>query len=211
MYKATKRQKQYANDIAKALEIPLPSKETVEEIGKFIAENCEQYHKFKKAKKDKKEQTTVQEVDVRIRLQNIKQRLSAKPLSSPQAIIDFMQQQVKNYSSEAVFVVNLDTQNQVINFCKIGIGTIDKCLISTREVFKSAILSNAAKVLLFHNHISGSTEPSKDDIAVTHMLVQSGELLGIPVLDHIIVSLDQPYYSFLEHRKLNSAVYESPK
>lgn len=205
---ATKKQRKYAQDIADLLNIPLPANENIENLGKFIAVNCEKYHAVKKEKKSKKaEQFAVQEIDVLIRLQNIKQRMSDHPLSTPQAIIEFMQSQTKNYSSEAVFVVNLDARNQVINFTKISVGTVSKSLIAGREVFKSSILSNATAILLFHNHVSGDVEPSKDDLAITNVLIQCGQLLGIPLLDHIIVN-GKNYYSFLEHHELYPDIYD---
>lgn len=207
---ATEKQIHYARDIARILNIPLPPDETIESLGTFIATNCEEYHiQKKKKKKPQKEKYVVQEVDARIRLQNIKQRLSSEPLTNPKAIIQFMQQQMKNLASEAAYVINLDAKCNVINFCKVAIGSINCCHVPGREVFKTSILSNAASILLFHNHPSGDATPSKDDEGITDTLMKSGELLGIPLTDHIIVGINNNYYSFKEeNHKLYQKLYQ---
>lgn len=208
MATATKKQKSYAHDISKLLNIPIPADESLASLGHFIAANCDEYHAVKKQKNQRntKEIYTVQEVDARIRLQNVKQRVSEKPLTSPETIVNFMQQQMKTFSSKAVYVVNLDTKCQVINFCKVSIGTINASLTSGREIFKTAILSNAASIILFHNHVSGDVTPSRDDERLTETMLQCGILLGIPLTDHIIVSLNS-YYSFRENNNLYNTTY----
>lgn len=195
----TKKQKEYAYDIARILDIPVPQEDTRAAFGTFIALNCEEYHQMREKKK--KEQYVAQEVEARIRLQNVKQRLSEQPLTTPDAIVQFMQKQMKNASVETIYVVNLDTKFRVINFSKVAAGTINACITSGREVYKTAILSNAAFILLFHNHVSGDVSPSKEDEALTKTLIQSGTLLGIPLLDHIITGLDG-HYSFAERTSL---------
>ena len=74
-------------------------------------------------------------------------------------------------------------------------GTIDACLVTGRELFKSAILSNAASVILVHNHPSGDPSPSEADLDFTQRIKDAGELIGIPLLDHIIIG-DCKYLSF---------------
>ena len=69
----------------------------------------------------------------------------------------------------------------------VSVGSLNKAIVYPREVFKKAILSNAANVLAFHNHPSGDTEPSQQDIQLTYRLVEAGELLGIKLLDHLII------------------------
>lgn len=79
----------------------------------------------------------------------------------------------------------------------VSVGTLNVCLVEMREVFKHAILNNAAGIVCFHNHPSGDAEPSREDRLMTEKLKAAGELLGIPMLDHIIVTEEQ-YYSFKE-------------
>ena len=82
---------------------------------------------------------------------------------------------------------------------KNTVGSINNALVSPREVFKSSILSNAASIIIFHNHPSGNVNPSKDDIKITETLRAAGSILDIPVLDHIIIGgRNRDTYSFLE-------------
>ncbi|MGL1892190.1 MAG: JAB domain-containing protein [Spirochaetaceae bacterium] len=99
---------------------------------------------------------------------------------------------------EHFIVATLDGSHQVIGVRLISIGILNRTLIHPREVFKQAILDNAASVILVHNHPSGNTDPSPEDKAVTQRLVDAGELIGIKVIDHIIISKNN-YYSFTEN------------
>ena len=74
-------------------------------------------------------------------------------------------------------------------------GSLTCSIVHPREVFKAAILANAASVIFLHNHPSGSTEPSGDDIEATNMLCKAGAILGINILDHLIITSND-YFSF---------------
>jgi DNA repair protein RadC len=104
---------------------------------------------------------------------------------------------------EVFVVLCLDTKHKLIAYHELSRGTLDSTLVHPRELFKAAMLANAASVVIGHNHPSGDANPSPDDIALTRRLVQSGELLGITVLDHLILG-DQTYYSFQEHQWLSN-------
>lgn len=99
---------------------------------------------------------------------------------------------------EKVVAICLDVKNQPTAISTISMGTLHSSLVHPREVFKAAILSNAAGFILAHNHPSGELTPSKDDISVTERIKKAGELLGIDLLDHIIVGDGQRYTSFRE-------------
>ncbi len=88
---------------------------------------------------------------------------------------------------EVFCILNCTTKSQVINMNIVSMGTINASLVTGREVFKSAILSNASYVILLHNHPSGDPQPSSHDFLVTSKLCAGGNILGIDVLDHIIV------------------------
>jgi DNA repair protein RadC len=88
---------------------------------------------------------------------------------------------------EEFHIVTLDTKNQVIDTHRITVGTLDASLVHPREVFRPAIKDAAASVILVHNHPSGDSTPSVEDINVTRRLESSGEVLGIKVLDHIVL------------------------
>lgn len=98
---------------------------------------------------------------------------------------------------EYFLVACLDTKNQptAINVCHIG--SLNSSIVHPREVFKSAILSNSASVIVAHNHPSSDPTPSREDIEVTKRLVEAGKIIGIDVIDHIIVG-DETYTSLKE-------------
>ena len=87
----------------------------------------------------------------------------------------------------------------------VSMGTINASLVTGREVFKSAILSNASYVILLHNHPSGDPTPSKDDIILTKRIIETGNLIGIPLVDHIIIG-DNRYVSFRESGYMDKPV-----
>lgn len=100
---------------------------------------------------------------------------------------------------EHFVVLHLNTQHEVINYEIVSVGSLVNSIVHPREVFKSAIVHGAYAILVGHNHPSGSVSPSPDDQKVTRRLKEVGELVGIPVIDHIIVeSLNKYHYSFLK-------------
>jgi len=89
---------------------------------------------------------------------------------------------------EHFYSVILDSKNRIIKKDLVSVGTLNASLIHPREVFSEAIKSNANAVIFIHNHPSGDVEPSKEDIEVNKTLVNAGEILGIRVLDHLIIT-----------------------
>jgi DNA repair protein RadC len=89
---------------------------------------------------------------------------------------------------EQFVALHLDIKNRLISREIVSIGHLTAALVHPREVFKAAILANAAGIAFVHNHPSGDPEPSREDIDLTRRLVRAGELLGIPVLDHVVVA-----------------------
>ena len=94
---------------------------------------------------------------------------------------------IEDGKQEEFHVVTLDTRNQVIDTHQITVGTLDASLVHPREVFRVAIKDAASSVILVHNHPSGDPTPSREDHQVTDRLTESGKLLGIDVLDHIVL------------------------
>jgi DNA repair protein RadC len=84
----------------------------------------------------------------------------------------------------------LNAKHRALGVHVVAIGTLTACQVHPREVFKAAILANAAAVILAHNHVSGDAEPSRADRDLTRRIADAGELLGIPLLDHVIVTVD---------------------
>jgi len=125
---------------------------------------------------------------------------SKKPrrfISSAKAVFDLMHEKLKDEKQEHFIVIHLNNRNYYIKEELITKGVLDASIIDAREVFKSAIRNSASRVILVHNHPSGDPKPSKEDIEVTEKLIESGNLLGITVLDHIIIG-NNNYWSWRE-------------
>lgn len=125
------------------------------------------------------------ELGRRIARQRVKQ--NAPDFSTPQAIAEYVMEDMRFLPQEQLRAVYLSTKNQLIAVRTLTIGTINSSLAKSREVFRFAIQYNAAAVVLVHNHPSGDPAPSSDDIAVTRQIAQAGHVMEIPVLDHIII------------------------
>jgi DNA repair protein RadC len=108
-------------------------------------------------------------------------------------IFSFLMQETK----EHFITLHLDGKNRIICMDLVSIGSLNQSIVHPREVFKTALLSNAAALILVHQHPTGDPGPSSEDIAITRRLKEAGEILGIKVLDHIIVG-DGEYLSFVE-------------
>jgi len=139
------------------------------------------------------------EIDmVSIRLVKDRSLFSNEPIDSSAAAIKILGEELKTYDRELIAIVNLQTDGKPININIVSIGTINASLIAPREVFKSSILSNAAQIILLHNHPTGNCKPSNNDIKVTKKIKDCCELLGIKFLDHIIIG-DKENFSFREN------------
>jgi DNA repair protein RadC len=99
---------------------------------------------------------------------------------------------------EHFVIILLNQKNRVIGVSTISIGSLTASIVHPREVYKSAILANAASIVCGHNHPSTDCQPSKEDRAITARLVEAGRLLGISVLDHVIIGGDGRYFSFAD-------------
>jgi DNA repair protein RadC len=104
---------------------------------------------------------------------------------------------VQEEAQEVFGILVLNTKNKIVAVHEVSRGTLNASMIHPREVFKPAVLHNAAAIICFHNHPSGNPEPSRDDIEITNRLVAAGNILGIEILDHIIVG-DDRYISLKE-------------
>jgi len=111
----------------------------------------------------------------------------APTLDTPERIADLLREQNRQYTVENFQIILLNTRRKLIHLEKISQGTLDTLLVHPREVFKPAIIANAAAVVLAHNHPSGDPTPSEADIKVTRDLIRAGQLLKIEVLDHVIL------------------------
>ena len=109
------------------------------------------------------------------------------PVSGPGDVWRLVRAEVEYLRHEEFHVLILNAQNVPICRRQITRGILDASLIHPREVFRTAIVHNAASLVLVHNHPSGNPEPSPEDLRITDLLTRAGEGLGIPVVDHVIV------------------------
>ncbi len=133
------------------------------------------------------------------RVDSEKKWLSAKKITSPIEVADIFIPLLRDELKEQFLVVCLSTANRIIKYQKISEGSLNSSVVHPREVFKVAIESSAASIILIHNHPSGNPEPSNEDICITRKLVEAGKLLEIQIFDHIIVA-GNSFNSFVEKR-----------
>jgi len=118
-----------------------------------------------------------------------------KPLvKTPDDVVGVVRGRLKGKKKEHFLALLLDTRSQLIRVSEISIGSLDTSIVHPREVFKEAISASTASIIFAHNHPSGDPEASEDDIELTKRLAKAGEIVGIDVLDHIIIS-DKKYLS----------------
>ena len=118
-------------------------------------------------------------------------------ITGPKSAFLFLQPKARRLDREHFWRIDLDARNQIIGYETVSIGTLSASLVHPREVFVGALLAKAAGCIVSHNHPTGDPAPSPEDRETTRRLVKAGELLGVPVLDHIIIG-DDRYYSFKE-------------
>jgi DNA repair protein RadC len=108
-------------------------------------------------------------------------------IKTPEDVYNLTQGKLAGKKKEYFLAVCLDARNHLIKLAEISVGNLDGSLVHPREVFKEAISATACSVILVHNHPSGETEASEEDIRITKRLAEVGELVGISVLDHVIM------------------------
>jgi len=121
------------------------------------------------------------------RLEGYPESADRPVVKTPDDVTGLVQGKLKGKKKEYFLALLLDTRNKLIRMAEISIGSLDGSIVHPREVFKEAISASAASVIFVHNHPSGDTEASEDDIKLTKRLAEAGEIMGIDVLDHIII------------------------
>ena len=117
-------------------------------------------------------------------------------ISFPQTVADLVAKYVGTPDREMFIVLAVNTRNKINGIHTVSVGSLDTSIVHPREVFKFAILANASSIIVAHNHPSGDTTPSSDDIELTKRLKQASEILAIDLLDHIVLGHDGQYLSF---------------
>lgn len=118
-------------------------------------------------------------------------------LDTPQGVYDLWQAQVTTASwytgdVETLVVFHLNTRRHLCGWNLVSIGLLDTLLVHPREIFRTAIIANAAAIVMAHNHPGGDPSPSEADIRVTRQLIQAGQLLKIELLDHVVIGAPAP-------------------
>lgn len=131
-------------------------------------------------------------------------RLSNVSLNSASAVAGYYMEALRHEEQEKLMLCMFNAKCRLLGEKVISVGTIDKSLVSPREIFKLALMNQAAYIILLHNHPSGIPVPSDMDRQVTRKVEQCGEMLGIRLSDHIIIG-DNKYFSFKEENLLLSA------
>lgn len=137
----------------------------------------------------------IAELSTRMAKQHAAQTLDFK---TPSSIADYYMEQMRHEEVEKVLLLLLDTKLHLMEEYLLSKGTVNASLLSTREVFRHALRAGACKIVLLHNHPSGSCNPSMEDLSVTKKIMEAGNLMEIPLLDHLIVG-DGCYLSLKEH------------
>jgi DNA repair protein RadC len=124
-------------------------------------------------------------------------------LNTPRQMALYLLPQYGTGSVERFGIATLDSKHRLIRIKIVSVGSLDSTIVHPREVFREAASASAAAIVLFHNHPSGDPTPSPDDVALTTRMVRAGDIMGIDVVDHLILS-DQRYYSMLESGRIQS-------
>jgi len=147
------------------------------------------------------------------RLELIKTKIAepAPPVNSSNEVAK-RYRSLEKYDREHLVRLDLDNRNRIIGEETISIGTAEMAIVSPRELFKGALLNNAVRIILIHNHPSGSAEPSFEDRKIEEALRDAGEILGIQVMDFVIIGEDGWYWSSADdgRQQLGDSMEDGP-
>lgn len=133
----------------------------------------------------------------------LKEELRSEDMMNPSVIYEYLGSDLRYRPEENMVVLLLNAQRRLIRRCDIARGTLTRVLVHPRSIFREAVIHNACSIILAHNHPSGDPHPSKHDMELTDSVRNAGEVMGIPLKDHVILgaegSGELPYYSFRNH------------
>lgn len=125
-----------------------------------------------------------------VRIEMIKNRpieVDKNKIGCPKDAEIILRKLLEKQDRENLLLLTLDVKNVVTSISTVSIGSLNAAIVHPREIFKAAILANAASIILGHNHPSGDARPSMEDLEITKRINEAGKLLGIELLDHIII------------------------
>ena len=128
---------------------------------------------------------------------------NALVLQDPATVYEYMAQELRHLDQEHMYALLLNTRRELIRRVEIARGTLTRLIVHPRDVYREAVRASAHSLLLVHNHPSGNPSPSSQDKALTKQLLEAGQIMLIPIIDHIIIGSPapgcKPYYSFREN------------
>lgn len=145
---------------------------------------------------------TVRELSVRIRADAVAETAARAPITSPQAARELVESMLRAEAVECFALVLLNVRNHPVGVHLLSRGLTASTPVCPREVFRLAVIESCVAVVVAHNHPSGDPTPSHDDRMVTERLRRAGEIMGIEVLDHLIVTPQGRTYSFAENGEI---------
>lgn len=148
---------------------------------------------------------------VRVRLEEVPFLFGDQKIRNVEDAIHLMMEEMRMADREMVFILNMTAKGKVLNMEVASIGSLTQAEVIPRDLLKSAVLSNAACMIMMHNHPSGDPTPSSVDFNITSRMKLAAELLGICLLDHIIVGERGSYYSFHEAGVLEREIVKEEK
>ena len=114
-----------------------------------------------------------------------------RAIQSPEDVAELLRYEIGGREQEHLVVVLLDTRNRLLRIAEVYVGSLNTSVVRIGEIFREAVRSNAAALIVAHNHPSGDPSPSPEDVAVTRAMVEAGRLLDVEVLDHLIIGKDR--------------------
>lgn len=129
----------------------------------------------------------------------ITEEIKQREMTSAKEIYNLVKSKISNYNKEHLVVLSFDIRNKFLGMDTVSVGILNANLTHPRETFDAAIRRHASHIIIAHNHPSGDTEPSEDDLEITKRLIEAGKILGIEVIDHIIVTKAN-FFSFKEKK-----------
>lgn len=122
-------------------------------------------------------------------------------LAMPRTIADYYMEQMRHEKQERLIALFFDSKCQLLSDVTMSVGSATATFVSPREIFLTALRCNAVQIVLLHNHPSGDPNPSEEDDEATARMKDAGNLLGVPLVDHIVLG-DHAYYSYREHKRI---------
>jgi DNA repair protein RadC len=123
---------------------------------------------------------------VKINVASVRESKGKKQVNTPETVYEACSD-MANFAQEAVVIICLDVKGKIISKNLVTLGLADQALVHPREVFRNAITDNASSIIMVHNHPTGETSPSAEDLRITRQMVEAGRVIGIRVLDHVII------------------------